>query len=516
MSERWVRVRAVVWLELRVQRREPLTILYMLVLALLAMAFAAAGPVELVRDRGAVPRAAAWSLMLASTAITAFGQVITTMVAATVVLRDRADRVADLLVTTQLTEPEYRLAKLLAALVMLALIYTAIPFGLVTGAMLGGGSFGEAVRGSIPPFVAVVLPTMLAIGALQFAVGVLSGRLWVIVGQGLVLIWLWTAAITEVGRGGAALVALLDPFGSAPLLMATREWSVVERSARPMPLTPLLMASRAVWLALGLLVAGVAIMRSEPRRAGLAPVARTTPDSPFYAPRAVALVRAGTPHWWTGLTGTASYVARWMLRDAGWRVLALLGAVNVGVHAAFAPAAADVDRAAIRLLLEHARLFLILLATIYAGELVWREREERSAPLFDALPVAEGALIVGRIAGAVAAQCVMVAGLVLAVAAGLVWQGAGVPFGLPALAASLLLLPFVAWMLLSLAVHVVVQQKVAGHLLVIAGWAFASVGFDATAGSADAGLPTIGWVTVCLLAGSIVRTRWRRETAGRL
>jgi len=229
----------------------------------------------------------------------------------------------------------------------------------------------------------------------------------------------------------------------------------------------------------------------------------------------VALLRAGTPHWWTGLMGTAWFVTRWMLRDAGWRVLALLGAVNVGVQAVFAAPAADVDGVAIRLLLEHARLFLILLATIYAGELVWREREERSAPLFDALPVAEGALIVGRIAGVVVAQSVVVLGLALSVTAGLVWRGAGVPFGLPALATSQLLLPFVAWMLVSLAVHVMVQQKVAGHLLVIAGWALFSVGFDAAMGSADAGLPAIGWVTVCLLAGSIVLARWRRETAGR-
>lgn len=514
MSTRRARVRAVLLLELRVQRREPLTVLYMLVFALLAMAFAAAGPVELVRDRGAVPRDAAWSLMLASTAITAFGQVITTMVAATVVLRDRADRVADLLVATRLTEGEYRLAKLLAALVMLALIYTAIPFGLVTGAMLGGGSFVAAVRGSVPPFVAVVLPTMLAIGALQFAVGVLSGRLWVIVGQGLVLIWLWTASITDASRGGGAVVALLDPFGSAPLLVATREWSVAERSVRSMPLTLLLLASRAIWLGIGLLAAGVAMVRSENRRAGAGLAVRVAPGAQRSGRRELALVRAGTAHWWTGLTGTAVYVTRWMLRDAGWRVLALLGAVNVGVHALFAAPAADVDRTAMRLLHEHARLFLILLATIYAGELVWREREERSAPLFDALPVAEGAVIVGRIAGAVAAQCVLVAGLVLAVTAGLVWQGAGMPRGLPALASTQLLLPFVAWMLMSLAVHVVVQQKVAGHLLVIAGWVLVSVGFDAASVSADAGLPTIGWVAVCLLAGSIVLLRWRRAMAG--
>ena len=200
----WVRVAAVVRLELRVQRREPLTVLYMLVFALLATAFAAAGPVELVGDRGPVPRDAPWSLMLASTAITAFGQVITTMVAATVVLRDRADRVADLLVATPLTRREYLLAKLLASLLMLALIYAAVPVGLIAGSLLGGGSLLRAMVGTLPPFVAVVLPTMLAVGALQFSVGVLSGRLWVIVGQGLLLIWLWTATIGWVsGSDGA-------------------------------------------------------------------------------------------------------------------------------------------------------------------------------------------------------------------------------------------------------------------------------------------------------------------------
>lgn len=59
------RIASVIRLELLVQRREPLTALYMLVLGLLAMAFAAAGPVELVRGRGGVPRDSGWSLMLA-------------------------------------------------------------------------------------------------------------------------------------------------------------------------------------------------------------------------------------------------------------------------------------------------------------------------------------------------------------------------------------------------------------------------------------------------------------------
>jgi hypothetical protein len=305
---------------------------------------------------------------------------------------------------------------------------------------------------------------------------------------------------------------MLDPFGSAPLLLATREWSLADRLVRPMPVTALLMASRAGWLGLGLLAAGVAVVRRVDRRARTAPSAHgTTHGVPERGPRGAALARTSAPHWWQGLTGTAGYVSRWMLRDPGWRVLALLGAVNVGVQAVNAAPSTDVDRTAIALLLEHARLFLILLATIYAGELVWRERDERSAPLFDGLPIAEEALVLGRIAGVVVAQCVLVTGLVVAVTLGLAWRGAGVPFGLPILAGAQLLLPFIAWMLVSLAVHVLVQQKVVGHLLCISGWALASARFDAATARAGAGVPATGWVAVCLLAGAVVLIRWRRE-----
>ena len=131
MSGSMERMRAVLRLELLTQRREPLTVLYVLVLGLLAAAFAAAGPVELVRNRGAVPRDAAWSMLLASTALTAFGQVITTMVAATVVLRDEQDRVAAQLFVTRLTRGEYLTGKFIDWLARL-LKYFKIPISMMT------------------------------------------------------------------------------------------------------------------------------------------------------------------------------------------------------------------------------------------------------------------------------------------------------------------------------------------------------------------------------------------------
>ena len=521
MTGRGARIAAVMQLEWRIQRREPLTILYMLVLGLLAAAFASSGPVELVRNRGAVPRDAAWSLMLASTAITAFGQVITTMVAAVVVLRDRADRVDELLQATRLTGVEYRTAKLLAALAMLGLVYSAIPIGLTVGAILGGGSVWPAVRGSVAPYGLVVLPTMLAIGALQFAAGVLSGRLWVIVGLGLLLIWLWSAVTGAVDGGNLWRGAeVFDPFGSAPVLQATQGWTDAQRAGLAMPVSASMVAGRVLWMLAGGLAAGVGIWRGggTRRSQGQAAVANVSAMSVDTAPVAV-IVRGGAPTALAGVLGTARYTLRWMVRDAGWRVLSVLGMLNVGVHAWLdaRPGATsdDVTMVAFGSLVAHSRLFLILLATIYAGELVWREREERSTALFDGLPVRDGVVVAGRVAGVIAAQCLVVALLAGgAAAAAMLGAGGGVqPVAFVGEAASRVLLPFIIWFCLSLAVHVAVQQKIVAHLCCIAAWVLLVVA-RGTADAPDAAPVWFAAVLPILISLMVVLLGWQRGVTG--
>ena len=539
MGAQWQRVGAVVRLEWRTQRREPLTALYMIVFFLLAAAFAAAGPVELVRGRGRVPRDSAWSIMLASSALTAFGQVITTMVAATVVLRDRADRVDALLRATALRPREYLTGKLLAALGLLCAIYAAIPLGLVCGAVIGGGSAWRAGAAAAVPFLIVVVPTMLAVGAMQFGLGAMSGRLWVIVGQGLLLVWLWSSAIDAVSHGGGEGWVVLDPFASAPLLRTTASWTDVQRATESMPITSGLLWNRALWLLIGAVVAGVAIVRAQ--RVVQSPSRARTPGGGPEAPASVAdgvtslamstpVVRPGV----RSLAAIASYVARWMLRDTGWRVLAMLGTLNVTVHVATdtsrGMSSTELSAVLVAALELHARLFLILLATIYAGEIVWREREDRTAGLFDALPVSNGAVVMGRIVGVVVAQSALVIAMAAVVATtGSLRSGSTVAVGVFVRGVwAAVVLPFVSWMLLALGVHVVVQQKVMAHLLCIVGWMTAVwLGGGAGAVPGDAPWPRVvalsaagvlawlGWVRGVRLVG---RARWReaRRRAMRL
>lgn len=460
-------------------------------------------------------------MMLASTALTAFGQVITTMVAATVVLRDRADRVHELLASSPLTPRQYRLGKLLAALVMLCLIYTAIPLGLIAGAVVRGGDLIASVTGALRPFVLLVLPTMLAVGLLQFAAGVLSGRLWVIVGLGLVLIWMWSAAVAAVSSPDWSGVAVLaDPFGSTPLLRATAAWTDQQRAAWPMPVTAGLLVNRGCWLALALALAWLAVVRTPTVRRQMASVMpsalQESVDRTQQITTSLVLVRGGAVGFWRGTVAVAAYVVRWMLRDPGWRVLSVLGAMNVGVHAVLdAPRSATTEIATAHALLmlgTHARLFLVLLATIYAGELVWREREERSAALFDVMPIGTAAMVGGRIVGALLAQVAVVVLLSVTALVGtlLVTRAAVDPIRFAQSAVWLVAVPFAGWMLVSVSVQVLVQQKLAAHLLVIAAWTVAVLGTGGAAASSDVLIPHAGWAIVAVLAMVVSGLGWVR------
>jgi hypothetical protein len=196
---------------------------------------------------------------------------------------------------------------------------------------------------------------------------------------------------------------------------------------------------------------------------------------------------------------------------------------------------------------EHARLFLILLATIYAGELLWRDHDARVHALVASTPMSSARLVLGRVAGLATGQALLVMLLVASATIGrfLATLNTDVPgasmtqlaswwWSLPLGTALWLWLPFVQWLALSLLVHVLVRHKVIAHLLLIAGWVVA-VALDANGVSnwwwrvadppvlhANAPLPLleaaargVWWSVLCGLGLLLAVRRWPRVTSPR-
>ncbi len=475
--------------EVRQQGREPLTWLYALIFGLLSFGFTSGGAIELVGNRGRVPVASAWSLWLAFGGLTAFGQVITTMVAVTAVLRDHATRMADVVASTGVSARTWLAAQLAAAGVVLGLVYLAMPLGAALGlaiAVLRGAEPAATVWAALPrlsaAFVVLTVPTMLVVGTLVGVGAALTRRTMAALFVSLMLVGCWHLALTLVAQPSTAwLGALLDPFGNAPVLAVTRDWTERARSLRELPYNRLLLMNRCLWLAVGAtgLALGVWRVRWPTGQTDATP--NTACEAPTQGMVRDALSRRDSVRGtrWAAPRTIAVFTARWVARDGGWRAVAALAAANALVNAALQQTGGAPESLPTYLnrVAEHARVFCILLATVYAGEIVWRDRDVRVSEVVDVLPVSSAAMALSRLAGVLWQQ----ARLVLVIATGALAIGAwrGHVVDLPAVwmwvawSVFHLWAPFAQWTALSLAVHVCVRHKVGAHLLLITGWVVA-------------------------------------------
>ena len=527
------RGRAVAAFELHVQLRDPITWVYASVLFALPFAFTGTTAVDLVGERGAVPRTSAWSLAQALAGVTAFGQLITTFVAASAALRDDALRTRPLLAATRLTRGEYLGGRFAGALATMVLLYATLPLGAWLGARMPWAPAGAAfpLGRVLAPWAVLILPNALLVSALFFAAGALGGHFAAILLLGVALVGVWQAGVALAADPPTATVgALLDPFGNGALTAVAGGWSAADRAARAVPwsATPIV-ANRALWLLAAAAVAGWTLARWDFRRRALAaPPPADAPGRPesAAAPRAgSSAVAVARPSTGAQLAELLRFTLRELATDRLFLALASLGALNAAFGAWRAARATpgpgvDATAHALGFVAAHAQLFALLVSAVWAGEVVWRERDVRADALRDALPLPTGAVVLGKLVALLVALAPLVAALtvtagVTASARGLAWAwgdalawGAGVAW--PALAR----LACVA-----VALHALVQHKVAGH------FALALLWLAALAGGAALGVDAARWIDplpvadappawlvapVALGALAVARVRWRR------
>lgn len=537
--------------ELGIQRREPATVLYALVFLLLTFAFVSSGTVELVRDRGTLPKLSSLAIALSMSGLTAFGQVITTMITASALLRDRAWRTDQLVFTTSVDLRVWLVGRWLAACTVMIVVYSALVSGVMLGALAPwverDVSLGTVLVRALWPWVTLTLPTTLAIATVLTAVAARTQRLLAVLAAALLLLFLWqgceavwqaNARFLQAPNRLVLASAMLDPFGTVALQVVTASWSDVDRATRLVPWLGLVGASRVVWLAIAGAI-GVVMLRwrseaprlddttrrvasppatperAHPTLAALAVSihARATPTVAAGPPIPHARAARTLPARTTALHSVALFTLRWLWRDNGWRVIAALGVLNVFVHAVTQPMSPVADpRTVVAIVQEHARLFLILLATVYAGELLWRDHDERVVELVHSAPLRTAVLVGGRVVGIALAQLALVAALLAAAWTGIAVRGSLVaPWTVAGIGALWILVPFIQWTLLSLCLHVVVQHKVIAHLLLIAGWVLA-VALDANGATSPwmrfADPPTLLTGTPLPLSEALWRAAW--------
>ncbi len=408
-------------------------------------------------------------------------------------VRDVQAEMDPLLFTSPLSKAEYLGGRFLGAMAANAVVLLAIPLGLALPVLVGypdPAAFGPFRVGAyVQPYLLILLPNMVFAGAVLFATGVLTRKM---VPVYLVAIALFVGNMIVIGPDDdtvSPVLSVLTPLGFHALNELTRYWTAAEQNARLIGFPAHLVWNRLLWLAAAAAVlavlhhgfrfahpdggrrrrrAGRAVVEAEPEWAGPVEVprvagsfgVRTTVRQTLAVTRR-SLAEVVASRWFlvvllacTGLTMLWGWnVADTVFDTSTWPVTLLVAGT---------------------VLANRAVPLLYMLITVYAGELVWKEREVRVAEIADAAPVPEGTALLGRFLALVAMlvmfqAATMVGGILIQAFQGHHHFEPGlylrIVFGLK-------LADYVVLAALAMTIHVVVNHKNLGHMVVLLAIAF--------------------------------------------
>jgi ABC-type transport system involved in multi-copper enzyme maturation permease subunit len=437
-------------------------------------------------------------VMQGSTILGSLGMLVTAGIFGDAASRDVQTRMHSLFYTSPLREAHYLGGRFLGALLVNAALVMGVPLGLLLASVMPympAGKFGPVqLEAYVQTYALTLLPNVAIIGAFMFAAAALTRQTLATYLGGLALFVLGTVAgDVAAAVGGGTLETMLDPFGGGAIAQATQYWTPVEQNGRLIGWPAVMLANRALWigvaaLAFALLVARFRFAHSNARRApGVAlrrwwrrAVVDTAPDRPAPArsasrppagPRAfdvrgrarqtIAVAArswrevAATKPFLLILVGAMLFVfaTGWdvgggMFGDSTWPVTHLIAGTVLGSY--LPPVVA-------------------LLVAVLAGDLVWREREAGMGDIAAVAPVPDGVALLGRFLALVAMlvtlqAAFMAAGMVLQTLQG--WTRFEVGVYLKLLF-GIKLVDYVLLAALAMAVHVVVNHKYLGHLIVV-------------------------------------------------
>jgi hypothetical protein len=424
------------------------------------------------------------------------GTIVTAAIAGRATFQDVEHRATSFFFTAPITKLQYLGGRYLGAVLSGLVLYPGLALGAFAAAhapFIDPSRVGPEVRFAyLAPYATVLLPNLLFTSAIFFALSTLTRRMLpVYVGAVVLVLGYLIAQNLTANIDNRTVAGLVDPFGIQAIGDVTEYWTIAEKNTRLVPLSGALLWNRVLWTSAGAALLALTYARfsfaepttraKRPAAVPSEPASVASPPPPFldFSPRASAGVLVELTRLQLQETLKSVYFLVIVLA-------AVLFVIATGLEAdqLYGTRTYAVTYEVLEFLGGTFGLFVLVIIAFYSGELVWRERDLRLAPIFDALPIPRWVVFTSKLCALMAVQVVLlgvlfVASLLLQVAKGYfhfelgVYAGVLLGIQLPSY-----------WILCCVAmlVHVVANNKYVGHfamiLYFVVGVALPALGFE--------------------------------------
>ncbi|MBO9710342.1 MAG: aminopeptidase [Caulobacter sp.] len=396
--------------EFRYQTRQPVFWVGVIVFALLAFGAVASSNVN-IGSSGNVHKNAATAIAILHLNFAAIYMFVTAAFVANIVTRDEETGFGGILRSTRLDKFTYLYGRFTGAFAAAALSFLAVPVGMAVGAVMpwvDPETVGPFVLGHYAfAYLVLALPSLLLTSAVFFALTTLTrSMMWTYVGVIAFMAAQFLGGMLMRQPGWETLAALGEPFGAGAFRLATLYWTAAERNTMTPPVTGYLLANRLIWIGVAFAILAAGYWLFDLRRGdGAAGGRREKGQVETVRPTTVVHVvpRFDLTSRWTQLWARARLDAQQVFLSPAYLVLLGLAAVlslfnlwYATSEGAYGGAVYPVTRTMIGAMMGVFPFMTMVIASFYAGELVWREQDRRTHELIDATPIPDWAFVLPK------------------------------------------------------------------------------------------------------------------------
>jgi ABC-2 type transport system permease protein len=432
---------------------------------------------------------------------TLFGTIIIAAIFGTSVLRDFQRDTFQLIFTKPITKFAYLGGRWAGSFVTCVFAFSGMVFGEMAGTLAPWADHTRIASGHAwwywQPFLFIVVVQIFFLGSLFFMVAALSRKIFIVYLQGVAVFMLYLIA-NAVFAATRSLEhfwsGILDPIGLQLADVLARYWTVAEKNSLLFSWSPhvsqgVFLYNRLLWLAVGFISVAVCYRffpmsvealtaGAQGRRAAKAKRQEAAEAQPRRSLVAAALPRVH--QYFGGRAGFAQFVSLTrvrlinILRELPFLAITVLLTVFALINGYFAGKFNDQNVYPVTFLMVqavegNATLFLFIIATLYAGELIWRERDTSFSGIHDALPIGETTDWLSKFVALVVVEGILLAVILLC---GVIMQTVSgyYHYDLLQYFKELYVITFpvvIGFTLLAFFVQTVVSNKFIGHAIVI-------------------------------------------------
>lgn len=334
------------------------------------------------------------------------------------------------------------------------------------------------------PFFTSMVPNILITGLIIFSLASLTRELLATY-MGCILI------IVLYGIGGSLLegvenqtiASLIDPLGSSAMQNAVEYWTVNEKNEQLVPLTWHFIANRLIWITLTGLLFGIAFRRFKftqqvfsfrIRKKSRLLLNRIQPVSKYVSIQIPRVKRNFSfKSRLKQLISLSNNEFRNIIRNPYFIAIILTGIILLIVNASnigkmYGTTTFPVTYKVMETLGSTFYLFLLIIITFYAGELVWRERDNKTDGIINSMPLPNWIFYSSKLSalmmvGIVIMLIIMIFGLLVQIFNGFFDFQMGVYLA----ELAMLYIDFILLGILAVTIHTLVNNKYVGHFILV-------------------------------------------------